>query len=226
MQKCISFFCYFSKMKNITLFVFFLIMQISFAQNVFSDNIQHANKKMKNDLDRSNKSYRDLLEYLETINDSIYNGLEDSLQSKSELIYYVQRFSFPTYSYSPPRYFGFIKDVEKNKVLTFEYIYSNKKNDYELSVSEMNIDNPFYQYYSFLLSNYSSNAEGIFSKINHYKKQYKDFSVKKLLGGTENYEFLYVLNSKKREYKGYSFVLSHFIFLEEENEKFEKFESN
>ena len=77
---------------------------------------------MKNGLDRSNKSYRGLLEYLETINDSIYNGLEDSLQSKSELVYYINRFSSPTYSYTPPRYFGFIKDVETNKVLTFEYI--------------------------------------------------------------------------------------------------------
>lgn len=189
-------------MKNISLIFLVFSLQISFAQNVFSENIQEANKKMKNGLDRSNKSYRGLLEYLETINDSIYNGLEDSLQSKSELVYYINRFSSPTYSYTPPRYFGFIKDVETNKVLTFEYIYSKKKNDYELSVSEINTDNPDYEYYSFLLSNYSSNAEGIFSKINHYKKQYKDFSVKKLLGGTENYEFLYVLNSKKKQYKG------------------------
>lgn len=219
-------FCYISIMKRIILIFLVFSIQISFAQDVFSENIRHANKKMKNGLDRSNKSYRGLLEYLETINDSIYKGLEDSLQSKSELLYYINRLSYQTYSYTPPGYFGFIKDVETNKVLVFEYIYSKKKNDYELSVNEMNVDNPDYEYYSFLLSNYSINAEGIFSKINHYKKQYKDFSVKKLLGGTENYEFLYVLNSKKKQYKGYSFVLSHFTLLEEENEKFEKFESN
>lgn len=90
----------------------------------------------------------------------------------------------------------------------------------------MNNDDINYEYYSFLIVNYSSNAEGIFSKINHYKEQYKDSSIKSLLGGIENYEFLYVLNSERKEYKGYSFVLSHLIFLEEENEKFEKFESN
>lgn len=213
-------------MKGIILFFLVFSIQISFAQNAFSENIQHANKKMKNGLDRSNKSFNGLLKYLETINDSIYNGLEDSLQSKSELVYYINRLSSPTYSYTPPRYFGFVKDVETNKVLVFEYIYSKKKNHYQLSLSEMNTDNPDYEYYSFLIANYSSNAEGIFSKINHYEKQYKDFSVKKLLGGTEDYEFLYVLNSKSKEYKGYSFVLSHHIFLEKENEKFEKFESN
>ena len=201
-------------MKGIILIFLVFSIQISFAQNAFSENIQHANKKMKNGLDRSNKSYRGLLKYLETINDSIYNRLEDSLQSKSELVYYINRFSAPTYSYSFPKYFGFIKDVEKNEILTFQYIYSKKKNDYELSVSDMNTDNPFYEYYSFLLSNYHSNAEGIFAKIDHHKKQYKDFSVKNLLGGIENYEFLYVLNSKKKEYKGYSFVLSHFTLLE------------
>src|SRR5690606_2103029 len=212
-------------MKNITLFAFFLIMQISFAQNFSSENIQHANKKMKNGLDRSEESFNELLKYLETINDSIYGGLENYLKSKTELIYYVHRFSAPTYNHTLPKYSGFIKDLETNEVFTFKYIsYDNKS--YKLSINEMGTDNPNSEYYSFLIANYSSNANGIFSKINHYKEQYIDNSNKSLLGGLEDYDFLYVLNSKSKEYKGYSFILSHLIFLEEENEKFDKFESN
>ena len=225
MQKCISFFCYISIMKGIILFFLVFSIQISFAQNAFSENIQHANKKMENGLDRSNNSFDELLKYLETINESIYNGLEDYLESKSELLYYIHRFSAPTYNYTLPKYSGFIKDVETNEVFTFKYIsYDNKS--YKLSINEMNMDDPNYEYYSFLIANYSSNAEEIFSQINHYKEQYKDNSIKSLLGGVEDYDFLYVLNSKSKEYKGYSFILSHLIFLEEENEKFEKFESN
>lgn len=139
-------------MKGIILFFLVFSIQISFAQNVFSENIQHANKNMENGLDRSDESFNELLEYLETINDSIYSGLEDYLQSKSELVYYISRFSSPTYIYTPPRYFGFIKDVETNKVLTFEYIYSKKKSDYELSINEMSTDNPNSEYLFFLNS--------------------------------------------------------------------------
>lgn len=212
-------------MKNISLIFLVFSMQISFAQNIFSENIRNANQNMENGLDRSNNSFDELLKYLETINESIYNGLEDYLESKSELLYYIHRFSAPTYNYTLPKYSGFIKDVETNEVFTFKYISYDKKS-YKLSINEMNMDNPNYEYYSFLIANYSSNAEGIFSKINHYKEQYKDSSIKGLLGGLEDYEFLYVLNSKSKEYKGYSFILSRLIFLEEENEKFEKFQSN
>lgn len=218
-------FCYISIMKRIILIFLVFSIQISFAQDVFSENIRHSNKKMKNGLDRSDESFNELLEYLETINDSIYSGLEDYLQSKTELIYYVHRFSAPTYNHTLPKYSGFIKDIVTNEVFTFKYISYDNKN-YKLSINEMSTDNPNSEYYSFLIANYSSNAEGIFSKMNHYKEQYKDSSIKSLLGGLEDYDFLYVLNSKSKEYKGYSFILSHLIFLEEENEKFEKFESN
>ncbi|UUV20516.1 hypothetical protein [Paenimyroides aestuarii] len=209
-------------MKNIIFVILVFSIQISFAQDVFSENIKHANKNMENGLDRSDESFNELLEYLETINDSIYCGLEHYLQSKTELIYYVHKFSAPTYTYALPKYSGFIKDIETNEVFTFKYISYDNKN-YKLSINEMSTDNPNSEYYSFLIANYSSNAKGIFSKINHYKKQYKDLSVKKLLGGIEDYEFLYILNSKKNEYKGYSFVLSHLIFLDKEIEQFEKF---
>ncbi|MEG0917479.1 MAG: hypothetical protein RSF68_10735, partial [Myroides sp.] len=48
-------FCYISIMKRIILIFLVFSIQISFAQDVFSENIRHANKKMKNGLDRSNK---------------------------------------------------------------------------------------------------------------------------------------------------------------------------
>lgn len=209
-------------MKNKILLILLIIFQSSFAQNELFDKIKYANQNLINGLDQSDDSFIALVEYLEPINSIVLNKTIDSLNLESELIYYINRVTVSDYNIGNPKYFGFITNLKTDKVLCFKYIKDAWKSDYELTIYKMTPTDYNYEYYSFLIKNSDGNAEKIYGEIDKYRKEFTDVS----FGGVSNYEFLYVLNPKKEIYKGYSFILSHLIFLHEEAEKLNKFDNN
>lgn len=209
-------------MKNKILFILLIIFQSSFAQNELLDKIKYANQNLINGLDQSDDSFKALIEYLEPINNSVLNKTIDSLDLESELIYYISRVTVSDYNIGIPKYFGFITNLKTDKVLCFKYIKDTWNSDYELTIYNMSPTDYNYKYYSFLIKNSDGNGEKIYEEIDKYRKEFTDVSS----GGVSDYEFLYVLNSEKDIYKGYGFILSQLIFLHEEAEKLNKFDSN
>jgi len=209
-------------MKIKILLILLLTSQVSFAQNEFFDKIKYANVNIINGLHKSDKSFIELVKYLEPINDTILIKANDSLKldSNSEIIYYINRITIESYTTKSPKYTGFITNLKANEIWGFKYMKYTWKSDYELTIYKMTPNDYNYQYYSFLIKSSDGNAEEIFAEIDKYRTYFSNISFE----GVSDYEFLYVLDGKKESYKGYSFILSHLIFLQEEAEKLDKFD--
>lgn len=208
-------------MKNKILLILLIISQSSFAQNEIFDKIKCVNKNMTNGLEVSDTVFKNILVSLEPINNIFIDKINDSLNLKSEIVYYINRVTVSDYNIGNPKYFGFITNLKTDKVLCFKYIKDTWKSDYELTIYEMTPTDYNYEYYSFLIKNSDGNAEKIYGEIDKYRAYFSNISFE----GVSDYEFLYVLDGKKESYKGYSFILSHLIFLQEEAEKLDKFDN-
>lgn len=208
-------------MKIKILLILLLISQVSFAQNEIFDKIKFVNKNMTNGLEVSDTVFKNILISLEPINNIFIDKINDSLNLKSEIVYYINRVTVSDYNVGTPKYFGFITNLKTDKIWGFRYLKDTWKRDYELTFYEMTPNDYNYQYYSFLIKSSDGNTEKIFAEIDKYRTYFSNISFE----GVSDYEFLYVLDSKKGSYKGYSFILSHLIFLQEEAEKLDKFDN-
>lgn len=75
-------------MKNKILLILLIIFQSSFAQNEIFDKIKCVNKNMANGLEVSDTVFKNILVSLEPINNIFIDKINDSLNLKSEIVYY------------------------------------------------------------------------------------------------------------------------------------------
>src|SRR5690606_28114808 len=124
-------------MKNKILLILLIIFQSSFAQNEIFDKIKCVNKNMTNGLEVSDTVFKNILVSLEPINNIFIDKINDSLNLKSEIVYYINRVTVSDYNVGAPNYFGFITNLKSAIETCFKYIKVAWKSEDYLSISDI-----------------------------------------------------------------------------------------